>query len=85
MLLLVDQNGVELRIGDTVHTFRGERMTLAGMTPPAHPGSTGRVYLTDPKDDSGREFYPSVIGAKWWEAIFDTTDEHTRNWVNGTN
>ena len=49
--------------GETVETSRGELMTITGGNPPHKPGSTGRVYVSE--DGSSREYFPSVIGAKW--------------------
>jgi len=46
--------------GDTVLTFRGEKRVLAGGSPPAHSGSTGRVYV-----ECGGEYFLSVFGLIW--------------------
>jgi hypothetical protein len=66
MKLIDTDTGRALRIGDTVTTFRGERMTLDDMTPPQHPGSTGRVYLSEPDNPQRAQgYFPGVINAKF--------------------
>jgi hypothetical protein len=66
---LVDEaTGRELKVGETVTTFRGEKMILTGGQPPRHEGSSGRVYLCPPgarRFTNTAEFYPGVINAKW--------------------
>jgi hypothetical protein len=49
----------EIKVGDVVTDFRGDKHKLVAWTRPKHPGSTGRVTLSD-----NRVVYPSVIGAK---------------------
>ena len=45
--------------------FRGEdNWTVHGGRPPAEPGRSGYVRVTD-ENDREREFYPSVYGLAW--------------------
>ena len=55
-----------VKAGDIVRDFRGERWILEGGRPPHKPSSSGFVWVRS-MDGRGlsREFYPSVIGAKW--------------------
>jgi hypothetical protein len=65
---LFSDNGHEIRIGDTVETFRGEEVTVIGFRPPHKPGSTGLVCVRfNGGDRRDAEFYPSVIGAHFTE------------------
>jgi hypothetical protein len=52
-------------LGDTLETFRGEKVILKGGTPPHKPSSTGRVRVSSDPEHSGSEYYPSVCGLKW--------------------
>jgi len=58
---LVNNEGVEIKIGDSVTSFRGENAVVKGMTEPHKAGSTGRIYT-----DAG-EYFPNVYGCKWVE------------------
>lgn len=51
--------------GEQVETSRGETFTITGGSPPHHSGSTGRVWVTDDTGNGTREYFPTVIGAKW--------------------
>jgi len=66
MKLVNKTTGVEINVGDTVKTFRGESVTVTGMTVPHTEASTGRVYV---KHSSGvtSSFFPGVIDAKFVE------------------
>jgi hypothetical protein len=63
MNLVDTKTGNKLKAGDTVTTFRGEKMTLVSFRAPHKVSSSGRVCL---KDDKGRqhEYFPGVIKAK---------------------
>ena len=50
--------GEEIKVGQVVKNFRGEKMKVMGWWPGRHPGSTGRV-----ETDKGA-YYPSVIDAE---------------------
>ena len=43
----------------------GAAFTVARIQEPHKPSSTGRVYITPLVGGTWREFFPSVIGAKW--------------------
>ena len=64
-ILIDSATGKTLKIGDTVTTFRGEKLVLAGMTPPHKRGSTGRVYVKRDGSTYGSEYFPGVINAEW--------------------
>lgn len=64
LLKLVDEAGHELCCGETVTTFRGERLKLVSGRAPHKAGSTGRVMVKWP-DGESKEFFPSVIRARW--------------------
>lgn len=64
MVVLVDeQTGKAITVGQTVQTFRGEPVTVRGWTAPRHAGGTGRVLLEE-ADGSQHEYFPSVVGAR---------------------
>ena len=66
MKLVYENTGCEVKCGDVARTFRGEAVYIDGWREPAHPGSTGRVYVKFFGDNGwSQEFYPSVIGAVW--------------------
>lgn len=65
MKLVYDETGKEVQVGDVAKTFRDEVVTVTGVEEPRHSGSTGRVYVKFDGADRSREFFPSVIGAKW--------------------
>lgn len=61
---LVDQNtGYELKVGDTVTTFREQRRVLSAIWVPgtSQGGRGGRVQL----EGEPGVYFPSVIGAKF--------------------
>ena len=67
---LVDaETGVTLMRGVTVTSGNNDLYRLDGGKAPHKPGSTGRVYVTlmdyGASPGSQREYYPSVVGAKW--------------------
>lgn len=55
----------ELKVGDEVTTFRGEKGILTGMREPHKSSSTGRVYVRINGVDC--EFFPPVVGAEFRE------------------
>jgi hypothetical protein len=61
MFKLVNEEGLEVKVGDKVKCFRGEEYELKGFTPPKHSASTGRVYVKKPDNEYGRDFFPSVF------------------------
>ena len=68
MRLIKESTGETIKTGDIVQDFRGHRWMLEGGREPHKPSSSGFVWLRsiDGRGTS-REFYPSVIGAKWGE------------------
>lgn len=64
MKLIHSQTKQELQQGDLVTTCRGDCATLIDARPPTHAGSTGRVWVRF-EDGTQREFFPSVIHAKF--------------------
>jgi hypothetical protein len=54
----------EINVGDSLTTFRGERVTLIGMQPPHKPEASGKVVV---EDGNHRDsiFYAGVVGARF--------------------
>jgi hypothetical protein len=67
MKLIDTTTKIVLKKGDTVFSFRGERMTLTGWREPQHASSTGRVYVTEGDSKMSSEYFPGVIGAAFVE------------------
>ncbi len=59
--------GSAVQVGDEVLTFRGEEVTVLGISKPTHAASTGRVTVGDEDSNWTMEYFPSVIGAEWVE------------------
>ena len=57
--------GTEVQVGDEATTFRGEIVTVQGISQPTSPGSTGRVAVGAADQRWTMEYFPSVIGAEW--------------------
>ena len=67
----------EVKIGDTVISFRGEKFEVLNWSKPQHAGSSGRMYVKvlanyQPPDFSpikgdysARELFPSVFNCKF--------------------
>lgn len=62
--LINETTGQEVKEGDTVTTFRGEKGILSGFREPHKPSSTGRVYVEFEGQSYTSEFFPSVIDCK---------------------
>lgn len=67
MKLVYEATRVPVQVGDIVSTFRGAKVKVTGMTPPAHSVSTGRVHVREPIHRFDTYYFPSVIDAKWVE------------------
>ena len=70
MNLVYEDTGRHVRRGHIVTDFRGERARVVGWEPPAHPSSTGRIYVRGLRSRLGgieRSFFPSVYGCKFTE------------------
>ena len=65
MKLIHSATQKEMRFGDLVETFRGERGVLQGFTPPHKPSSTGKVYVLVDGSNFQNQWYPSVIGCEF--------------------
>lgn len=57
MKLYNEKTGDEIKIGDTVNTFRGDTVTVTGWP----KDGRNKVWVMTP--NGTREFFPSVIGA----------------------
>lgn len=57
------RTGQPVERGQTLETFRGERLAIIGGRAPHHSASTGRVWT-----ETGREYFPAVFGCTW-EAV----------------
>ena len=68
MKLVYEETGEPVKIGDVVRTMSQDSpLVVRHIQEPHKPASTGRVYV-EPKGGNGwREYFPSVIGAKWIE------------------
>jgi hypothetical protein len=62
-LLVHNEHGTNISVGDTVPTFRGEMVEIKGWRVGSHPGSTGRVLVSSPQNGWEQEFFPSVVEA----------------------
>ena len=76
MRLVYAKNGNEVKVGDEVHTFRGEPVKVTFFREPHKPGSTGKVSVAKSTgfDHTGkklwthtREYGVGVINAEWIE------------------
>lgn len=66
MILVYEETGEPVQIGDVIKTFRDETVEVRGIEKPHKAGSTGRVYVIDNEDaDFQMSYFPSVIGAVW--------------------
>jgi hypothetical protein len=62
---LYHEDGREVRVGDEVTDFRGEKSVVTGWELPRHSGSTGRVYVITDANNSPAGYYPSVFNLVW--------------------
>ena len=66
MKLVYENTGCEVKCGELARTFRDEVVYIEGWDDPAHPGSTGRVYIKHFGDNGWTQgVYPSVVRAVW--------------------
>jgi hypothetical protein len=74
-LILLNKDGMPVKIGDKVVDFRGDSATLVGWAPPYNPfhsvytGAT--VQVKEKPDEREQSFYPSVYDLKF-NLILDT-------------
>jgi hypothetical protein len=65
MMKLVDDDGVELKVGDIVSTFRGERVMIVGLEEPREFGKSGYIHARYLDAQWVNHWYPSVINARF--------------------
>ena len=65
MKLFSRKTGKELRPGDNVETFRGEKAKFQFGIEPHKISSTGRVSIKFNDDGHTAQYFPSVISAVW--------------------
>ena len=68
MRLVYESNGREVKVGDLVKTFRGDRVVVTFFREPHKPSSSGKVCVKRAslaRQESEREYGVGVIGAKW--------------------
>jgi hypothetical protein len=65
IVLVYEDSGVPVKIGDKVKDFRGGKAVVAAIEPPRHSGSTGRVHVREGSDDFINTYYPGVYGMHW--------------------
>jgi hypothetical protein len=63
MKLIYSNSKEEVKINDTVFSFRDEKYTVVSMTKPDHARIAGRIVV---KNEHGQfEFFPSVFDCEW--------------------
>lgn len=70
IVLVYEDNQIPVRIGDKVKIHNGGIVTIAGIEPPRHSGSTGRIYFRERGNDIIQQAYPSTVGAVWLSRRF---------------
>lgn len=75
MKLVYVDTGKPVQVGDVVTLRDGEKATVSYFREPHKPASEGKVTVSHGENDMGREFYVSVIGARWIERE-DRTEQH---------
>jgi hypothetical protein len=65
--LINEKTGEEIQVGDTLTTFRGERVTLIGVQPPHKPEATGKVVCED-RNHRDSVWYANVVGCRFERA-----------------
>ena len=63
MKLINSKTKQEVKIGDMVTSFRGEKYEVRSWSEPQHRGSTGRMYVKN--DQLDRELYPAVFNCEF--------------------
>ena len=63
MKLINSNTKQEVKIGDTVTSFRGEKYEVCSWSEPQHAGSTGRMHVKG--DQFDRSFYPTVFNCEF--------------------
>ncbi len=65
MNLIYKNTQKEVKVGDEVTTFRGEKARVTFFRQPASPASSGKISIKMNGEDYENEYYVSVIGAEW--------------------
>lgn len=65
--ILLRSNGMPVRVGDIVESFRGTKYKVTGGRAPLNGHSTGRVWVTDPEGspENDHEYFPTVFDLHW--------------------
>ena len=63
MKLINSKTKQEVKIGDMVTSFRGEKYEVRSWSEPQHRGSTGRMYVKG--DQFDRSLYPAVFNCEF--------------------
>ena len=63
MKLINSKTKQEVKIGDMVTSFRGEKYEVRSWSEPQHRGSTGRMYVKS--DVYDRDYYPAVFNCEF--------------------
>lgn len=58
---LIHKDGHEIKVGDEVADFRGDKLIVTGWREGRDSSSTGRVFVKE--DGHDREYFPGVIDA----------------------
>lgn len=66
MRLVYEATGKEVKVGDKATLKDGEQVTVTYFVKPHSPASSGKVTVRT-EDGGNREYYVSIIGAKWIE------------------
>ena len=67
MRLVYKVTGKEVKVGDIVTTFRGDKCEVKYFRPPHKSSSSGKVTVQLEGSNLSMEYYVSVIGAEWIE------------------
>jgi hypothetical protein len=72
-VLVREVTNEEVKIGDTITSFRGDKNVLKGGTPPRYSTGAGRVFV------EGAEYFPSVFNLAWIQlGVEDENDDKDR-------
>jgi len=63
----VDKNGIEVKYGQEIVDFRGDRFIFHGGRPPQCKGKSGKVWVTSNEYPNQQEYYDKVFGISWKE------------------
>lgn len=62
--LISEKTGKPVQVGDTLTTFRGERVRLIGMQPPHKPEAQGKVFCEN-ESHCDSVWYASVVNCRY--------------------